>query len=171
LEDARLYTRTEAIPPIHVASGGPKSAALAARIGDGIIASTPDRALIQTFEDAGGKGKPRYIEIQVCWGRDAAAARRLAHDLWRIGALGGQLVQELRRPADFEAATAPITMEQATRHTPVGPDPEPYVDAIRTARDAGFDHIGLHQIGPDQDGFLGFWEKELQPAVARQTPA
>jgi coenzyme F420-dependent glucose-6-phosphate dehydrogenase len=171
LEDARLYTRTAATPPIYVASSGPKSAALAARIGDGIIATTPDRALMQKFEEAGGKGKPRYIEIQVCWGRDAAAARRLAHDLWRISALGGQLVQELRRPADFEAATAGITMEQATQHTPVGPDPEPYVHAIRTARDAGFDHIGLHQIGPDQDGFLSFWEKELQPAVARTAPA
>jgi G6PDH family F420-dependent oxidoreductase len=167
LEDATLYTRPEKTPPMYVAAGGPKSAELAARIGDGLISTNPDRKLIEKYEAAGGKGKPRYIEIQVCWARDAAAARRLAHDLWKTGALGGQLAQELRRPADFEAAAELVTEERSTKHTPVGPDPEPYVKAVRTAQDAGFDHIGLHQIGPDQDGFLSFWEKELQPALAR----
>jgi coenzyme F420-dependent glucose-6-phosphate dehydrogenase len=167
LEDARLYTLPEKAPPIYVASGGPKSAALAARAGDGLIATSPDHELIAAFDGAGGVGKPKYIEVPLCWGTDAGAARRLAHELWRIGALGGQLVQELRRPADFEAATDRITQVQATEHTPVGPDVEPYVDAVKKCVDAGFDHIGLHQIGPDQEGFLRFWEKELRPELEK----
>jgi G6PDH family F420-dependent oxidoreductase len=167
LDHARLYTLPREAPPIYVASGGPKSAALAARAGDGLIATSPDNELVATYDAAGGAGKPAYIEVQACWGTDADAARRLAHELWRLSGLGGQLVQELRRPADFEAATAPVTLETSTEHTPVGPDVEPYVAAVKRCVDAGFDHIGLHQIGPDQDGFLRFWERELSPALEK----
>src|SRR5438045_1422646 len=101
-------------------------------------------------------------------GEDEERARRLAHDLWKTGGLGGQLAQELRRPADFEAAAEHVTPEQSTEHTPVGPDVEPYVDAVKKCVDAGFDHVGLHQIGPDQDGFFEFWDRELRSALARE---
>jgi len=171
VEDARLYTLGETPPPIYVAAGGPKMAQVAGRIGDGLISSAPNRETVAKFEGAGGAGKPRYIEVQVCWGRDAATARRLVHELWPTGALGGQLAQEIRRPADFEAAAEPITMEKSTKDAPVGPDPEPYVKAIQKCVDAGFDHVGLHQVGPDQDGFLDFWERELRPALDRQEAA
>ena len=165
LEDARLYTRTEEIPPIYVAAAAPKSAELAARIGDGFISTHADPELVATYEGAGGRGKPKYIELQVCWGEDEEKARQLAHELWRTGGIGGQLSQELRRPADFEAAAEHVTPEKSTQDTPVGPDPEPYVKAVQKAVDAGFDHVGMHQIGPDQDGFFAFWQRELQPAL------
>ena len=32
--------------------------------------------------------------------------------------------------------------------------------------DAGYDHLYFHQIGPDQDGFFRFWERELAPKLA-----
>ena len=165
LENARLYSLPEKAPPIYVAAGGPKSAEFAGRRGDGLIATNPDQELVTRFEEAGGAGKPKYIELKVCWGEDAEAARRLTHELWKMGGLGGQLAQELRRPADFEAATELVTVQKSTEHTPVGPDLAPYVDAVKKCADAGFDHIGLHQVGPDQEGFLRFWEKELRPAL------
>jgi G6PDH family F420-dependent oxidoreductase len=171
VEDARLYTIPDEPPPIYVAAGGQKMARVAGRIGDGLISTRPDREIVEKYEAAGGAGKPRCIEVQLCWGRDAAGARRLVHELWRTGALGGQLAQEIRRPADFEAAAEPITMEMSTKDAPVGPDPEPYVRAIQKCVDAGFDHIGLHQVGPDQEGFLNFWSKELLPAFERQKTA
>jgi G6PDH family F420-dependent oxidoreductase len=168
VEDARLYTLGETPPPIYVASGGPRSARIAARKGDGLIATTPDKKIVASFDAAGGTGKPRFIELQLCWGRDAAAARKLIHKLWPTSGLGGQLAQEIRRPADFEAATEHVTLDKTGKDAPVGPDVEPYVKAIAKCRDAGFDHIGLHQVGPDQDGFLRFFEKELQPALTRE---
>ena len=172
LEDARLYTLPDTPPPIYVAASKPKSAELAARIGDGFISTHPDPELIATYEGAGGQGKPKYMELQVCWGEDEEKARELAHDLWKTGGLGGQLAQELRRPADFETAAGHVNVEESTKDTPIGPDPEPYVNAVKTAVDAGFDHIGIHQIGPDQEGFFEFWRRELAPALSRSwTPA
>jgi hypothetical protein len=31
--------------------------------------------------------------------------------------------------------------------------------------DAGFDHVYLHQIGPDQEGFFDFFTKEVAPRL------
>jgi hypothetical protein len=58
-----------------VAAAGKKSAELAGRIGDGLIATEPDDTLVKRFTAAGGKAKPRYAELIVCWAKDEAARR------------------------------------------------------------------------------------------------
>jgi len=166
-EDARLYTLPKEAPPIYVAASGPQSAELAAGSGDGLISTSPDRELVGRYERAGGKGKPKFIELRLCWGPDPKAGRRLVHEIWPTSGLGGQLAQELRRPADFEAAVEALKETDTASDVPVGRDPEPYLKAIRECVDAGFDHVALHQVGPDQRGFLEFWQRELRPAVER----
>ena len=37
--------------------------------------------------------------------------------------------------------------------------------------DAGFDHVYLHQVGPDQDGFLRFAERRAAAAPSRELGA
>jgi hypothetical protein len=49
---------------------------------------------------------------------------------------------------------------------PVGPDPEPYLASIRKYAEAGFDHLYVHQVGPQQDGFVRFFETEILPAAS-----
>ena len=39
---------------------------------------------------------------------------------------------------------------------------------MRKYVDAGFDHIVLIGVGPDQEGFLRFWEHELAPKSAAE---
>lgn len=36
-----------------------------------------------------------------------------------------------------------------------------HAEAIKAFVDAGYDHVYIHQIGPDQDGFFDFFEREL----------
>ena len=48
---------------------------------------------------------------------------------------------------------------------PLGPDPEPVIRKAREFEAAGYDHVYLHQIGPDQDGFFELWERELRPQL------
>ena len=38
--------------------------------------------------------------------------------------------------------------------------------AIQEYVDAGYDHVYVHQIGPDQEGFLKFYEREVLPAFS-----
>lgn len=59
-----------------------------------------------------------------------------------------------------------VTQDDATSSVPCGPDVEPILKSVRQYRDAGYDHLYFHQIGPDQHGVLDFWTNALQPAVA-----
>jgi hypothetical protein len=47
-----------------------------------------------------------------------------------------------------------------------GPDPERHVEGITRFLDAGFDHVYVHQVGSDQDGFFEFYESAVLPALA-----
>ena len=71
-------------------------------------------------------------------------------------------MSELPNPANFEAASQTVTADDIRRQFAAGPDPETYVQAVRKYTDAGFDHIVLQNAGPDPDGFLDFFAKELK---------
>ena len=165
VENARLYTLPEEPPPIMVAASGPKAAELAGRIGDGLIATGPERELVETFDRAGGAGKPHYAQVTVCWAATEAEARRTAHEIWPTGAIRGELSQELPLPAHFEQAAQMVTEEDVAKSVVCGPDPARHVAELRTYAAAGFEHLYVHQIGPDQEGFLRFYQREILPRV------
>jgi coenzyme F420-dependent glucose-6-phosphate dehydrogenase len=165
VENARIYTLPDDPPPIIVAAGGSKAAELAGRIGDGLVATSPNKELKREFEKAGGKGKPCYAEIAVCWAKEEAEARRTAHEYWPTVALSGELSQVLPVPAHFEQATKLVKEGDVAKEVICGPDPERHIARINEYAEAGFDHVWIHQIGPDQEGFFRFYEKEILPKL------
>jgi G6PDH family F420-dependent oxidoreductase len=167
VEDARLYTLPDSLPPIVVAAGAPAAAELAGRVGDGLCSTTPSREIVEAYEQAGGEG-PRYGQLTVCWAEDESEARRTAHGIWPNAALEGPLTQELPLPAHFEEAAAMVTEDDVARSVICGPHPERHLGGLRMFEDAGFDHVYVHQVGPDQEGFLSFYAAEVMPAL---TPA
>ncbi|MBV8080598.1 MAG: hypothetical protein JO186_09530 [Actinobacteria bacterium] len=50
-----------------------------------------------------------------------------------------------------------------------GPDADLHRKKIREFEDAGFDHVYIHQVGPDQDGFMRFYAGEILGAFASAT--
>ncbi len=162
LEDARLYSLPEAPPPLLVGASGKNSARLAGRAADGLISTAPKPETIEAFTGAGGAG-PRIGLFHTCWGEDEGAARQLLLEQWPNSALGGMLGQDLRLPRDFEAATQSFGVEEVSKHVPCGPDPGPYLESIRQFANAGFDHVYLHNVGPEQEGFFRFFEEQLLP--------
>jgi coenzyme F420-dependent glucose-6-phosphate dehydrogenase len=170
VENARLYTLPEQAPPILLAAGGPRSAELAARIGDGLIATGPEADMVRAFDDAGGRSKPRYGSVTVCWARDLKTARKTAHRIWPTVAMESSLSWELPLPQHFEDVAKLVTEDAVAEEMVCGPDVEEYVDAIKEYVDAGFDHVVIHQVGPDQAGFFAFCDKELLPALKSLKP-
>ncbi|CAN5592887.1 LLM class F420-dependent oxidoreductase [soil metagenome] len=166
VQNAKLYTLPDEPPPIHVAASGPRMAELAGQIGDGFISTGPDRELVDAFEAAGGRG-PRYGQLTLCWAASEDEARRTAHEWWPTAALKGEVSQELPNPAQFTDLVSIVTEEQVAAAIPCGPDPEVLLAKIRAYVDAGYDHVYLHQVGPDQAGFFEFAKRELLPAFAR----
>jgi coenzyme F420-dependent glucose-6-phosphate dehydrogenase len=163
---ARIYTIPEQLPPILVAASGPESAELAGTIGDGLITTAPERDILAAYARAGGgSGGPTVGQVSVCWARDEASARRTAFEWWPTGAIKGDSSQELALPSSFESLAEMVTEDQVAKTVVCGPDPEAFVARIQPYIDAGFDHVYLHQIGPDQAGFLDFAERELLPRL------
>ena len=165
VENARIYTLPEKLPEIIVAAGGTDAAQMAAEIGDGIDSTSPDKEVIQTFEQHGGKG-PRYGQMTVCYGPDERTATELALKQWANSAVPGQLGQELALPLYFEQATQLVTAEQIGQSIVCGPDPAKYHEQIQQFVDAGFTHLYIHQVGPNQKEFIDFAQRELLPAYA-----
>ncbi len=163
VENARIYTLPDEPPPIYVAASGPVSADAAGRIGDGLITVSPDKKLIEKFDGAGGSGKPRLGQMTVCYAADEAKARRTALEWWPNAALPGQLAQELATPKFFEQASELVKEEQVAEMLVCGPDPERHIEKINEYIEAGYDQVYIHQVGPDQEGFISFYQKEVLP--------
>jgi coenzyme F420-dependent glucose-6-phosphate dehydrogenase len=167
VENARIYTLPEEPIDVLVAAGGPEAAELAGRIGDGLICTAPDAAVVEAFDSAGGDGKPRYAQATVCWAEREQDARRTALTHWPNAGLAGPLGQELPLPSHFEAAARMVTEESIADAIVCGPDPEAHARRIDEYLAAGFTHVCLHQVGPDQRGFLEFCASELLPRYQR----
>ncbi len=164
VDTARIYSLPEQLPPIYLAAGGSKAAREAAQLGDGIIGTGPDRSIIDAFGNAGGEG-PRIGQVTVCWAATEAEARRTAREWWPTVAIHGEASQELPSPAHFEQLTKSVTEQQVADVVPCGPDAARHLAKIAEYVDAGYDHVYIHQIGPDQAGFIKFAEGELLPAL------
>jgi G6PDH family F420-dependent oxidoreductase len=165
VENARVYSLPDTPPPVLVSALGPKAVSLAARIGDGYISTSPDKESLDSYVEQGGKGL-KQGGMKVCWGRDEAAARKTAHELWPNSLLPGQLSQELALPSLFEQASELVTEEQLAEVIPCGPDAERHLESFRQYVDAGFDEVYVSQIGDDQAGFFEFYRRELAPRLS-----
>lgn len=171
VENARLYTLPEAPIPIMIAASGKQAANIAGRLGDGLISTAPDEEIVQLFEQAKDTNRPKYGQVTVCYGEDEAAARKLAHKLWPNAGLPGELSQELPTPAHFEQASQLVTEDKIAEFIVCGNDPQRHLEQIHKYIDAGFDHIYIHQIGPDQEGFFNFYGEQILPRLREQLPA
>ena len=164
-EDARIYDLPDPLPPILIAIKGEKATKLAGRIGDGRVGLAPEREIIETFEKAGGEGKPKYAQVQACWAEDEASAKKTAFEWWPNAAVQGELTVELPMPRHFEQAASMAEEDDVAEGVVLGPDPEPYIERVTEFVNAGYDHVYLHQIGPDQEGFIRFAREQLLPKL------
>jgi coenzyme F420-dependent glucose-6-phosphate dehydrogenase len=130
VENARIYTLPDHLPPILVAASGPQAAEVAGRIGDGLITTAPETELLKRFEAEGGAGKPRYGQLTVCWASDEATAQRIAYEYWPTAAVRGELSQQLPTPAHFEQAAKMVRQEDVAQAVICGPDPGRHIAGV-----------------------------------------
>jgi G6PDH family F420-dependent oxidoreductase len=164
-DNARIYTLPEYEIAVPVSGFGEKAVQLAARIGDGFASTSPNKEHVELYTSSGGKGV-KMAGLKVCWGEDEDACKKLAHQLWPTSALDGELSQELPMPAHFEQASSKVTPEQVAESITCGPDAAKHIAAIQKYVDAGFDEVYVSQVGPDQQGFLDFFQREVLPVFA-----
>ncbi len=170
LDDARLFDRPDRKPTVAIAAGGVKAAGFAGRKGDGLVATEARADLIAAYAAAGGTG-PRYAEVALCCAKRKDEARETAHRYFRWSVAGWPVMAELPDTQAFAAASQHVSPDAVAESISCGPSASAHLEAIERYVNAGFDHIVLTQIGPDQDYFFELFERELAPALRRQEAA
>lgn len=167
VENARIYTLPEQPPQIMIASSGPTSAQVAARVGDGLINSGLAPQVAAQFKKAGGESKPVFGRITTCWAKTEEEGRSTAYQLWRSALVQGEAKSELPLPMHFDQITSAMGAETIAKQVLCGPDAGPHIQMFKQFADAGYTHVAVHQIGPDQEGLFQFYQKEVLPQVSK----
>src|SRR4029078_9701256 len=127
------------------------------------------KELVSGFAAGRRKRRPTYGQMTVCWDRQEARARKTAHPLWPTGGIRGQAGQELPNPAHYEQLAEIVTEDMIAERVVCGPDIDRHVAKIPEYVDAGLDHVYVHQVGPDQEGFLEAYAKDVLPRFASKS--
>jgi G6PDH family F420-dependent oxidoreductase len=163
VENARIYTLPDELPPILVSGFGPKAIDLATRIGDGFVLVGSDADSVQRYRQGGGGDKLVQSGTKVCWGADEAACVKTAHRIWPNEAAPGELPQVLPTPAHFEQVATVVTEEMIAESVVCGPDMERHVAHLQEFADAGIDEVHVQQIGGDHEGFFAAYREHVLP--------
>jgi G6PDH family F420-dependent oxidoreductase len=170
LDHARLFDRPAPKPAVAIAAGGTKAASFAGRKGDGLIATEPRADLVKAFAAGGGSG-PCYAEVALCYAKREDDARKTAHRYFRWCVAGWPVMAELPDTEGFAAASKHVSPETVSQLVSCGPSLEHHLEAIGRYVSAGYDHLILVQVGPEQAAFLDFFERELAPALSNRKAA
>ncbi|UPW00064.1 TIGR03557 family F420-dependent LLM class oxidoreductase [Halorussus gelatinilyticus] len=163
VENAKLFTLPDENPPVCVSAYGDQTASRAADLGDGFWSVGP-QDVVETFEDEGGEG-PKFSQLTVCYADDEDEAVETAYKWWPNSVLPGQLATELATPQFFEQACQMVEKEDVREADSIvtDPDPQAHVESIREFIDAGYDHVYVHQVGPEQEKAMEFYDENVLP--------
>ena len=81
----------------------------------------------------------------------------------------GAAGQELPNPTHFEQLAEIVTEDMIAERVVCGPDIDRHVARIQEYVDAGYDHVYIHQVGPDQAGFLRAYARDVLPRFSAGT--
>lgn len=165
IDHAELYDLPDQPIPVVLGVSGPAAVSLAAEKADGIMATEPDPDLVREFRSRKRGEGPCYAEVGLAYAETEEAALALAKERFAFGAFGWPVMSELPTVEAFEAAARFVRPEDLADSFGLGPDPERHLAVIRKYAEAGFDHLVLLAVGPDQAGFIDFFERELRPRL------
>jgi coenzyme F420-dependent glucose-6-phosphate dehydrogenase len=153
---ARLYTLPERRPPIYVSAFGPKAAAVAGRLGDGLwTLADPEQApdLIEAYrsaaEDAGREAGEVILQIQFSWAEreeEALAAARV----WKGAQPDEFYSEDWHEPAAmYEHGERQVDDEQLREALIISSDPKHHLERIREIEELGATQVALMNVSGD----------------------
>lgn len=163
--------------PIYIAAGGPKSARLAGRYGDGLITGASllknhvelKRAWEEGVRESGRNPSSQQIIVEhwaVVGGeaeaRKAAEKWRFIPKAWRPGFFDNISPDEIQKRAEAE-----IDLESVLKDWVVSANPLDQITALRELGEAGATHVALHVATPNQSEVIDFYGKKVLPEMKK----
>lgn len=158
VDDAQVFSLPAVPPPLFAAALSPGSAREVGAWADGLITVGPDaatvRSVVSAFRETAGPDAPVHLQVHLSWADSRDAAERLALEHWPVNALTPEQTESLRTPEEFDRAVEPVTRADVTDSVLCTADAGVVRDRLDELFDCGAGRIYLHQVGPDQEGFV-----------------
>jgi coenzyme F420-dependent glucose-6-phosphate dehydrogenase len=169
VHEAKLYTRPQTPPPLFGAALSESTAEWMGAWAEGLVTIyRPEEKLlkiIDAFRRGGGAGKPMYLQMQLSYAHEYQEALDGAFDQWRTNILPPEVLADLSRPQQFDAAAQFIRPEDLKDEMLISTDPQDFINQIQHGVDLGFETIILHNVNRDQELFIKDFGKHVLPYV------
>ena len=174
VDRARIWTRPEQPPALIAPAVTAATARRGAEWADGLVTINQPhdvlRELIAAYRDAGGRGN-LVLQLHLSYDTDPDRALALAHEEWHSNVFPPPLCWDLDTPEAFDLASAHVQPEHVAEVVRVSSDLGQHAAWIDEYLDLGFDAVYLHQVGPDQRGFLDAFGEHVLPQFDVEKPA
>ncbi|RYI20591.1 MAG: TIGR03885 family FMN-dependent LLM class oxidoreductase [Acetobacteraceae bacterium] len=165
---AKLYSRPANPVPLMGAAVTKETAARVAGWADGLltVGGKPENVaqVLDAFRENGGEGKPVHVQHALSWAPTRSEAMAEVRHQWRHAVLGGDAMWDLRRPADFDAASASASDEALDACLPISEDLGRHTADIAALAALGVT-VHLHSIGRNQEQFLDMFGTRVLPQL------
>ena len=168
---ARLYCLPPQPLPVIAAALSPATARWAGEWADGLITISQPRdklrEVIDAFREGGGAGKPVHLQVKLSWAATAADARDGAFEQWRTNIFKSTVSEDLRTPAQFEAAAEfvrPADLEPAVR---ISEDLARHAAWLQDDLESGVDQLLLHNVNRGQAAFIDAFGETVLPQLGK----
>jgi coenzyme F420-dependent glucose-6-phosphate dehydrogenase len=173
LNDAKLYTKPERDPEIHVAANGPSTARLAARYADGFITVKKGEeyterlypAVRRYAEEEGND--PDAIEttllVIASYDEDYERAVESTRPWWAT--TQNVFDRAMANPKEIEQEGEKATREQVEEKFLIADEPEDLAAELERFAEMGFDRIAVANTSPDPERFFEVMGDEVIPSL------
>jgi G6PDH family F420-dependent oxidoreductase len=165
---ARLYSPPLHRVPIYLAAGGPKSAALAAELADGVITSVKDPAetherVIEPLERAADEKRAVLATRWTLHARDADEAWNVLRP-WRGLRAPGRL--QAVDPADLRERADLLPRDEVLERYTLAYEPEDIIASYRPlVEEVGADVVGFQMTSSNQEELIALLGREVLPEL------
>lgn len=170
VDDAKLYTRPEIPPRIYGAAITAETAEWVGGWADGLITVGKEkdqiREVVEAFRRGGGEGKPMALQAALSYAEDERTALAEARRRWPMITVTLEQNQDVATPEEFDRLTRDVEPGEIRDKLRVSADIDRHVEWLRGDEELGFDHVYLHHVGPDPDGFLRTFARRVLPAFS-----
>lgn len=171
LKNANLYMKPDF--PIYIAAMGPKMAEAAGRYGDGFITSNQPIQHVKNIlfpairDGARSEGKEfeqitKVTELDVSYDEDfekaVESARVLGSSFTKIAH-----TDPIADPREIEKLDERVTEKQLTERYAISNNPDDHIKKIESVFDAGFDHIYIYSVSPNENKCLEMYRNKVLP--------
>lgn len=173
LDDARLYTKPEEPPELHIAANGPSTAALAGQHCDGFITVKKDDEYTEKLypavsREAGNVGRDvdsieTTLLVTASYHQDYEQAFEATKPWWPT--TQNVFDRALSNPKEIEAEGGRATDEAVEEKFVIANSPEGIAGQLEEYAELGFDRIAMGNSSPEPEQFFEVMAEEVIPTL------